>query len=230
MSLTAGAGWDLISPRTAPTARTKPSEHDTKHIKNVKDQTCALYTTSLSVYLSNHLLYRTLSLSTSMPLAAFFASLSLSLYGTSFLLLCSRVVGLWYLPLFKEGEDAVNAKHKEEGGESSCGIVSRFYRKGVCDITCEREGSDSQCCFKHLSILSLSICFLLLCSRTVKGTEGGSRTRRDGAYLSVLRLLQGRALRRSMRSVQSPDCSQGTPIPSLLLSSVSMGVVLLASG
>ena len=32
-----------------------------------------------------------------------------------------------------------------------------------------------------------------------------------------------------MRSVH-PRCSQGTPIPSLYLSSVSMGVVLLASG
>ena len=150
MSLTAGAGWDLISPRTAPAARTKPSEHYTKHIKNVKDQTLALYTTSLSI----HLLYRTISLSTSMPLAAFFAFLSLSLYGT---------------------------------------------------------------------------CFLLLGSRKVRGTEGGSRTHRDGAYLSVLRLRWWRALRRSLRSVQ-PRCSQGAPTPSLFLSSVSIGVVLLASG
>ena len=154
MSLTAVAGWDLISPRTATAPRTKPSEHNTKHIKNVKDQTCALYTTSLSVYLSIHLLYRTISLSTSMPLAAFFAFLSLSLYGT---------------------------------------------------------------------------CFLLLGSRKVRGTEGGSRTHRDGAYLSVLRLRWWRALRRSLRSVQ-PRCSQGAPTPSLLLSSVSIGVVLLASG
>ena len=150
MSLTAAAGWDLISPRTAPAARTKPSEHYTKHIKNVKDQTLALYTTSLSI----HLLYRTISLSTSMPLAAFFAFLSLSLYGT---------------------------------------------------------------------------CFLLLGSRKVRGTEGGSRTHRDGAYLSVLRLRWWRALRRSLRSVQ-PRCSQGAPTPSLFLSSVSIGVVLLASG
>ncbi len=73
-------------------------------------------------------------------------------------------------------------------------------------------------------VLSL---FFIVCSRNVEGAGSGSRTRRDGAYLSVLRLRWWRALRRSLRSVQ-PRCSQGTPIPSLYLSSVSMGVVLLA--
>ena len=71
--------------------------------------------------------------------------------------------------------------------------------------------------------------FFIVCSRNVEGAEGGSRTHRDGAYLSVLRLRWWRALRRSMRSVQ-PRCSQGAPTPSLFLSSVSIGVVLLASG
>ena len=92
MSLTAGAGWDLISPRTAPTARTKPSEHDTKHIKNVKDQTCALYTTSLSVYLSIHLLYRTISI--------YFYALSLAMRF-------SLLIALWDLfsfVVFSEGK------------------------------------------------------------------------------------------------------------------------------
>ena len=79
------------------------------------------------------------------------------------------------------------------------------------------------------SILSLSL-FFIVCSRNVEGAGGGSRTRRDGAYLSVLRLRWWRALRRSLRSVQPPGCSQGTPIPSLYLSCVSMGVVLQAPG
>lgn len=79
------------------------------------------------------------------------------------------------------------------------------------------------------SILFLCV-FFMLGSRNVEGAEGGSRTRRDGAYLSVLRLRWWRALRRSLRSVQPPGCSQGTPIPSLYLSCVSMGVVLQAPG
>ena len=77
------------------------------------------------------------------------------------------------------------------------------------------------------SILFISL-FFIVCSRNVEGAGGGSRTRRDGAYLSVLRLRWWRALRRSLRSVQPPGCSQGTPIPSLYLSCVSMGVVLQA--
>ena len=75
-------------------------------------------------------------------------------------------------------------------------------------------------------VLSL---FFIVCSRKVKGAGGWNRTNRNGAYLSVLRLRWWRALRLSMRSVQSPDCSQGTPIPSLYLSRVPVGAVFSGS-
>ena len=115
MSLTAGAGWDLISPRTAPTARTKPSEHDTKHIQNVKDQIRTLCTMHQR----------------------------------------------WVLSLFKNGEDAVNAKHEHETGEPSFWVVSRIYREGICDIAGETIGYGLECSFNHLSILSLCVFFSL---------------------------------------------------------------------
>lgn len=75
-------------------------------------------------------------------------------------------------------EDAINAKNKEEGSESSCGIVSRFYRKGICDITGEHESGDFEYCFKHLSILSL--CFLFVCSQMEVRPVNGSRLKVSG--------------------------------------------------
>ena len=127
---------------------------------------------------------------------------------------------------FYKGESTYDAKTVKDAKDETVWKDSVLYHHWIGDID-EHSYCD---CFEHSSILSLSICFLLLCSRTVKGTEGGSRTHRDGAYLSVLRLRWWRALRRSLRSVQSPDCSQEAPTPSLFLSSVSIGVVLLASG
>jgi hypothetical protein len=67
----------------------------------------------------------------------------------------------WVLSLFKNGEDAVNAKHEHERGEPSCWVVSRIYREGICDITGEGIGYGLECCFKHLSILSLCVFFSL---------------------------------------------------------------------
>ena len=74
-------------------------------------------------------------------------------------------------------------------------------------------------------VLSL---FFIVCSRKVKGAGGWNRTNRDGAYLSAdaTRISVTRGL--SMRSVH-PRCSQGTPIPSLLLSRVPVGAVFSGS-
>ena len=124
-----------------------------------------------------------------------------------------------------KGESTHNAKSVKDAKDETVWKDSVLYHQGMGDID-EHSYCD---CFEHLSILSLCV-FFIVCSRTVKGTEGGSRTHRDGAYLSVLRLRWWRALRRSLRSVQPPGCSQGAPTPSLFLSSVSIGVVLLASG
>ena len=111
----------------------------------------------------------------------------------------------WVLPLFKNGEDAVNAKHEHEMGEPSCWVVSRIYREGICDITGETKGYGLEYCFKHLSILSLSL-FFIVCSRNEKGAGGWNRTNRNGAGvakgLSLLsvRCLTARKGRPSLRS------------------------------
>ena len=86
----------------------------------------------------------------------------------------------WALPLFKHREDAVNAQHEHEMGEPSCWIVSRIYCEGICDIAGETKGYDLECCFKHLSILSLSL-FFIVCSRNEKGAGGWNRTNRNGS-------------------------------------------------
>ena len=127
----------------------------------------------------------------------------------------------WILPLSEKVKDAIDANHVS-GTKQKTGGVSRLDGKGMGDIDCQGDGGDMECCFKHLSILSLYV-FFSLGSRTVKGTEGGNRTHRDGSPIAHL-------LWQSVFSVQPPGCSQGTPIPSLFLSSVSIGVVLLASG
>jgi hypothetical protein len=83
---------DLIRPHKQDTPQTEPSKALTKHIKNVKDQTLALYTTSLSVYLSIHLLYRTISI--------YFYALSLAMRF-------SLLIALWDLfsfVVFSEGK------------------------------------------------------------------------------------------------------------------------------
>lgn len=74
-------------------------------------------------------------------------------------------------------------------------------------------------------VLSL---FFIVCSRKVKGAGGWNRTNRDGAYLSIDHWLIA-YIRLSMQSVQPPGCSQGTPIPSLLLSRVPVGAVFSGS-
>ena len=129
------------------------------------------------------------------------------------------------LSSFYKGDDTHDAQSVQDTKGEAIWVVPGLDCNRVGDID-----DDSYCdCFEHLSILSLCV-FFIVCSRNVEGAGSGSRTRRDGAYLSVLRLRWWRALRRSLRSVQPPGCSQGTPIPSLYLSSVSMGVVLLAPG
>ena len=76
------------------------------------------------------------------------------------------------------------------------------------------------------SILLLYV-FFIVCSRKVKGAGGWNRTNRDGAYLSIDHWLIA-YIRLSLRSVH-PRCSQGTPIPSLLLSRVPVGAVFSGS-
>ena len=127
MSLTAVAGWDLISPRTATAPRTEPSEHDTKHIKNVKDQTCALYTTSLSVYLSNHLLYRTLSI--------YFYALSLAMRF-------SLLVALWDLFSFVGFSEGKGNERRESNSQRWCLLVGDALSPvGVrYDVRCDPSG------------------------------------------------------------------------------------------
>ena len=110
MSLTAVAGWDLISPRTATAPRTEPSKHNTKHIKNVKDQTLALYTTSLSVYLSISLLYRTLSL-------------SIYFYALSLAMRFSLLVALWDLFSFVEFSEGKGNERRESNPQRWCLLV-----------------------------------------------------------------------------------------------------------
>ena len=116
MSLTAGAGWDLISPRTAPAARTKPSEHYTKHIKNVKDQTLALYTTSLSI----HLLYRTLSL---------------YFYALSCVLRFSLLVALWDLFSFVGFSEGKGYGRWESNPQRRCLLIGAAPSLVACVAT-----------------------------------------------------------------------------------------------
>ena len=66
------------------------------------------------------------------------------------------------LPIPEGVEDAVNGKDIDEVGESSFWVVSRIYCEGICDIDGDAEGDDFECCFEHLSILSLSLCFLFV--------------------------------------------------------------------
>ena len=82
---------DLIRPHKQDTPQTEPSKALTKHIKNVKDQTCALYTTSLSVYL-----FLRIGL-----------SLSIYFYALSCVLRFSLLIALWDLfsfVVFSEGK------------------------------------------------------------------------------------------------------------------------------
>jgi hypothetical protein len=63
------------------------------------------------------------------------------------------------LPLSEGVEDAVNAKDIGEVGESSVWVVSRIYHQGICDIDGDADGDGFECCFKHLSILSISFLY-----------------------------------------------------------------------
>ena len=113
--------------------------------------------------------------------------------------LCTMHQG-WVLPLSKGVEDAVNAKNKKASGESSCGIVSRFYRKGICDITDEHEGGGSEYCSKHLSILSLSL-FFIVCSRKVGAYA--ARRRRSSSSISAMRAIRARSASSAARRRRS---------------------------
>ena len=122
----------------------------------------------------------------------------------------------WVLSSFYKGDNTHDAQSVQDTKGETIWVVPGLDCNRVGDID-----DDSYCdCFKHLSILSLYV-FFSLGSRNVEGAGGGSRTRRDGSPFAHL-------LWQSVFSVQPPGCSQGTPTPSLYLSSVSIGVVLLA--
>ena len=99
---------DLIRPHKQDTPQTEPSKALTKHIKNVKDQTYAPYTTSLSVYLF-------LYLSTIWD--------SLSFYALSCVLRFSLLVALWDLFSFVVFSDGKGYGRRESNPQRRCLLV-----------------------------------------------------------------------------------------------------------